>query len=102
MTPNATTVALNTQPERGHAVATTKVRTTFTPGTVTKVESAELLDLSRLGLLFSHEDSKDAQSLELKPKHKWVDEDGISEEEPDESADKSEEQPAKADAKKVK
>jgi hypothetical protein len=34
---------------------TTKVRTTFTPGDVIRVEGAELLDLERQGLIYSRE-----------------------------------------------
>lgn len=46
----------NTEPERGNAMARkTKVRTTLNPGTVIKVEEAELIDLSRQGLIYSRE-----------------------------------------------
>ena len=44
-----------TQPERGRAVANTKVRTTFTPGTVISVSERELVDLERQGLIYSRE-----------------------------------------------
>lgn len=49
-----------TQPERGHAVADkTKVRTTFTPGEVIEIDSVELLDLERQGLIHSREGDDD-------------------------------------------
>lgn len=51
----------------------TKVRTTFTPAIVNEVEKAELIDLSRGGLLHSHETTKDTESLELESKHEWRD-----------------------------
>lgn len=38
---------------------TTKVRTTIKPGTVIEVDSAELLDLERQGLIHSRKLSKD-------------------------------------------
>lgn len=44
-----------TQPERGRAVALSKVRTTFTPGEVIEVDERELLDLERQGLIYSGE-----------------------------------------------
>lgn len=43
------------QPERGRAVATVKVRTKNEPGKVIEVESTELTDLERLGLIHSRE-----------------------------------------------
>ena len=63
----------STQPERGHAMGKTKVRTTFTPATVNEVEKAELIDLSRGGLLFSHETTDDTRELGLKSPERWRD-----------------------------
>jgi hypothetical protein len=46
----------HTEQERGHIVAKlTKVRTTFTPGEVIKIDSTELLDLERQGFIHSRE-----------------------------------------------
>ena len=50
-----------TQPERGRAVALTKVRTTITPGKVIEVDERELLDLKRQGLIYSPKGDKSAE-----------------------------------------
>lgn len=57
---------------------TTKVRTTFTPDTVLEVGDAELIDLKRQGLIYSHEPLSDDRYKalplnELKSPERWKD-----------------------------
>jgi hypothetical protein len=57
---------------------TTKVRTTFTPGKVIKVDERELLDLERQGLIYSRETAEGATVR--KGEHAWRDDKPIEQE----------------------
>lgn len=63
----------STSKERGRALAT-KVRTTIEPGKVLEVDDAELVDLHRLGLLYSFDknDSTD-RIVGAKSPNRWRD-----------------------------
>ena len=73
--------------ERNDAVGKTKVRTTITPGEVLNVDDAELLDLTRQGLLLSDAEVEKIEAREQAAREKAEAEAAAAEQNTDEPTD---------------
>lgn len=96
----------HTENERGNTVADmTKVRTTFTPGTVIEVDERELLDLDRQHLIHSREGDEGWQDDEPVESDSGVITDGLDEQattgDAGRLADNKAEAPASVDDKPI-